>query len=119
MEEKIITWEETTFNEYLDHLAIQFKIPPNFGTIRYDISAKAYWTKNQQDIYIIDQIFINQPSVLSYTFQNGIIIKGTLEIKAFSDFNSSDKLGVFVDIYYYENERRNYIWHTEGFVISF
>lgn len=65
-----------------------------------------FWKRNKIDIYIPETIFFSKPLKIDYTFENGLIIKGTLEIKEFSSFNNRDTLGVFGDFYYYKKKKR-------------
>ena len=116
---EIKIWEDTLFQDFDDHLVFHFEVPDCNDAIEYSVSVKIFWKNNEQDICIINEIYSTTPYVIYYVFDNGIIIKGTLEIKRFSSFDSRDTLGIFADFYYYKNETSNYIWHTEGFLISF
>ncbi len=119
MDVEIKIWEDTRFPNSDDNLVIHFEIPAWNEVEEYQVLGHVFWKKNKNDSYKPMRMFISRPCAIHYTFQNGIIIKGTLEIKKFRDFNSKDTFGVFADFYYYKNELRNYIWHTEGFLISF
>lgn len=117
IEKKI--WEDRIFPHFQDNLIIHFHFPTWEDEDKYQLYIEIYWKKNKVDLYIPDRLFFYRPCTIQYTFQNGIIIKGTLEIKKFSHFNAKDTLGIFADFYYYRRENENYIWHTEGFLISF
>ncbi len=119
MEVEVKIWEDQFFDEANDNLVIYFEIPNYTTEVEFQISTKIYWKKREVDIYIPPNVFITSPSILTYTFQNEITIKGTLEIKKFSNFHSRDSLGIFANLYYYKKGKVNYVWHTEGFLISF
>lgn len=119
MEVEIKIWEDTIFPTFDDNLVIHFETPIWNDKTEYQVSSKVFWKKNKQDSYTPKNLFISTPSVIHHTFKNEIIIKGTLEIKKFSNFNSTDTLGIFADFYYYKKGSTNYAWHTEGFLISF
>lgn len=119
MDAEIKIWEDTHFPNFDDNLVIHFEIPTWNAVEEFQVCGSIFLKKNPKDHYKLTRMFISKPCVILYTFQNGIIIKGTLEIKKFSDFNSKDTLGIFADFYYYKNETTNYIWHTEGFLIGF
>lgn len=116
---EIIIWEDTIFSGFNDNLVFHFEVPVWDDDVAYNISAKIFWKKNEQDYYKTNKIFLTSPSTIYYVFQNGTIIKGTLVIKKFRSFNSKDSLGIFANFYYYKKETENYIWHTEGFLVSF
>ncbi len=117
IEKKI--WEDRIFPNFNDNLVIHFIIPKWDDELEFQISMEIFWKRNKIDVYIPETIFFSTPVKIEYTFENGIIIKGTLEIKEFSSFNNRDTLGIFGDFYYYKKKNDNYIWHTEGFLISF
>ncbi|WP_438712414.1 hypothetical protein ACSTS3_08705 [Aquimarina muelleri] len=119
MEVKRHIWEDRIFPDFDDNLVMHFEIPIWNDELEYKVSTKVFWNKNKDDNYIPKEIFTNTPCAIECTFKNGIIIRGTLEIKKFSSFHSKDSLGIFADFYYYNEESTNYIWHTEGFLVSF
>ncbi len=117
IEKKI--WEERIFPNFDDNLVIHFEIPIWNNEFDLEIGLEIFWKKNRIDCYIPINIFYSTPCYIEYTFENGITIKGTLTIKKFSDFHSKDTLGIFADFHYYKKLKESYIWHTEGFLISF
>ncbi|MFY0629710.1 MAG: hypothetical protein JXR05_04965 [Flavobacteriaceae bacterium] len=119
MEVEIKIWEDKIFPNLNDNIVIHFEIPIWNNELEYCISTKIFWKNNKQDNYKTGKLFISTPYTIYYTFQNEITIKGTLQIEKFSSYNSPDTLGIFADLYYFEVGKANYIWHTEGFLISF
>lgn len=117
IEKKI--WEDKIFPAFEDNLAFHFETPFWSEESDYRISVEIFWKKDPSDHYTPAAIFFSAPCILHHTFKNSIIMKGKLEIKKFSSFTSSDTHGIFGDFYYYKKEGGNYIWHTEGFLISF
>jgi hypothetical protein len=119
MDHEIKIWEDTHFPNFDDNMVIHFEIPVWNQKEEIKVCCDIFWKKNKKDRYKPIEMLISKPCAILYTFQNGIIVKGTLEIKIFKDFNSKDTLGIFADFYYYKKGKTNYIWHTEGFLISF
>ncbi len=119
MDRKIKIWEDAILKEVDDHLIIHFETPMMNEEVEYCISANIFWKKNKDDCCIPLNLFLYTPQNIDHTFQNGITIKGTVTIQKFGAFHSKDTLGIFADLYYYSNNSNLYIWHTEGFLISF
>lgn len=117
IEKKI--WEDRIFPNFDDNLTIHFETPVWEEESEYRVSLEIFWKKDKTDCYRPKEIIFSVPGIIDYTFRNGIRIKGTLQIKRFKDFESRDTLGIFADFYYYKKKTESYIWHTEGFLISF
>ncbi|WP_075342631.1 hypothetical protein [Tenacibaculum agarivorans] len=117
IEKKI--WEDEVFPSLNDNLVIEFEIQNYNNQETFIISTKVFWKNNPMDLYIPDIITIGTSNNIEYNFRNDITIKGNLFVKQFVDFQTKDKLGVFMDLYYYNGYKTNYIWHTDGFTISF
>lgn len=119
MDVKVKIWEDKIFPNFDDNLVIHFETPIWNDELECEVFLEIFWKKNKHFRYKPKPIFFSTPCILHHTFENGIIIKGKLEIKKFSSFGSPDTLGIFADLYYFKKESANYIWHTEGFLISF
>lgn len=112
-------WEDRIISQFDDNLIIYFQFPSWETDSDYEISIKIYWKKDSEYYYNPGNITFFKPCKIHHTFPNGITIKGTLELKKFIGIDSNHTHGVFADFYYYISEKENYIWHTEGFLISF
>jgi len=114
-----LIWQDRIFPNFNDNLIIHFEAPDWAEEDDCQVTLKIFWKNNTNDYYIPNALFFFKPSAIDYVFANGIGIRGTLEIKIFSAPKSDDTLGVFANFYYYKSAHGNYIWHTEGFLISF
>lgn len=112
MSHKIKIWESTVFDGFDDLLVIHFL--PEEGAVKVDI----FWKKKAQERFITKLVLPGNACAVRHTFSNGISIRGTLSIQKFEDPGTTDTLGIFADIYYYDREDSSYIWHTDGFLVS-
>lgn len=117
IEKKI--WEDMIFPKFHDTLLMHFAIPKWDSEDVYQIAVEMFWKRDKHEVYVPENLFLKTPRAIHYVFKNGIEIKGTLTIKEFSDPGSKDTLGIFGDFHYYETSKQSFIWHTEGFLISF
>lgn len=117
MEFDVKIWEGDHIPVLNDHLIIHFRVPVESKENRLRIHCDIFWKKNQQEIYVSNDLFIGVPGKIEYHFKNGIIIKGTLELQKINE--PKDAVGIFADFYYHKYPEKNYIWHTEGFIASF
>ncbi len=120
MKTEIKRWEEIIFPNLNDNLVIECELPIlTASTDEYNTSLKIYWKHLPSDIYIPKNLSIYSTSLIEYTFENNISIRGEISLKEYNSFDTEDTLGVFANLYYYTPNTSNYIWHTEGFLISF
>lgn len=117
MEFDVKIWEGDHIPVLNDNLIIHFKTPIENKETGLKINCEIFWKKNNQEVYVSNDMYMKTPNKIEYQFQNGIIIKGTLELQEISE--PKDSIGVFADFYYYKYPEKNYIWHTEGFIASF
>jgi hypothetical protein len=113
-------WEDRIFPDIRDSLVIRFKIP--VSTVKNDLGeivAEMYWKNAPGDNYAIPPLVFSSKSVIYHTFKNGITIKGTLEWEKINNPNIIDTDGIWGNFKYYKKDLQSYIWHTEGFLISF
>lgn len=113
-------WEDRIFPDIKDGLVILFKVP--VSTDKNDsgqIVAEMYWKKRPGDNYTIPALVFSSKSNMYHTFNNGITIIGTLEWRKINNSHIIDTDGIWGNFKYYKKDLQAYIWHTEGFLISF
>lgn len=113
-------WEDKIFPDIKDGLVIVFKIP--VSTDKKDsgeIFAEMFWKNAPGDSYSIPPLVFSSKSNIYYTFKNGITIIGMLQWEKINNPNIIDTDGIWSNFKYYKKDLQTYIWHTEGFLISF
>lgn len=112
-------WEDVITSKLRDTLVFSFEIPEYREESGHEISVEIYWKRHPWDCYVPEKLYPGTKCKLNYRFDNGILIKGTLNIQKFSVPGSRHSHGIFGNFFYYENPNASYIWHTEGFLISY
>jgi hypothetical protein len=112
------TWEDRTFGKLDDNLVIHFDFLNGDMKPDFSVTVELFWNSDTTDRYSPEQILPRVPSNIAYTFRNGIILKGKLEIRRMTVSDSVQTHGVFAHLYYYLDEGENYVWHTEGFLVD-
>lgn len=105
------------FRNLDDHLVIHVDAPAWKESADYCLGVTIFWKRNSTDSHVLPEVFFSVPTEVCYAFANGILLKGTLEVRKMA--NSIYTHGVFADLYYYRNGSETYIWHTEGFLVGF
>lgn len=113
-------WEDKIFPDIKDGLVIVFKIPVSADKKDSgQIVAEMFWKNAPGDSYSIPALVFSSKSNIYYTFKNGITIIGMLQWEKINNPNIIDTDGIWSNFKYYKKDLQTYIWHTEGFLISF
>lgn len=113
-------WEDRIFPDIRDGLVIVFKLPVSADKNNSgQITGEMFWKNAPADNYSIPPLVFSSKGFIYHTFNNGITIKGTLAWEKINNPNIIDTDGIWSNFKYYKKDLQTYMWHTEGFLISF